>query len=139
MVCPLFTDNSPDDDFLLAFIGVLDELYVPCPLFFLPSPAPIESSTNYFVGDDGRGGLTSAPSSNFAAMIKKRNFREGIAFEHLDYYVERGKKVCFKFGIKVSRGTPYHDPGKPPTPSLSFLNLSMRRARIPLTKKNSRK
>ncbi|GAA5885861.1 hypothetical protein JCM16303_000088 [Sporobolomyces ruberrimus] len=77
MVCPLFTDNSPDDDFLLAFIGVLDEL---------------------------------APSSIFAAMIKKRNFREGIAFEHLDYYVERGKKVCFNFGIKVSRGTPYHDP-----------------------------
>ena len=26
MVCPLFTDKSPDDDFLLAFIGVLDEL-----------------------------------------------------------------------------------------------------------------
>ncbi|GAA5914584.1 uncharacterized protein JCM6883_004427 [Sporobolomyces salmoneus] len=77
MVCPLFTNKSPDDDFLLAFIGVLDEL---------------------------------APESNFAAVIKRRNFREGIDLEDLDRYSERGKAVCLKYGIKVSRRTPYHDP-----------------------------
>ncbi|GAA5852420.1 hypothetical protein JCM3766R1_001883 [Sporobolomyces carnicolor] len=77
MVCPLFTANSPDDDFLLAFIGVLDEL---------------------------------APESNFAAVIKRRRFSEGIALGDLDRYSERGKAVCLEYGIKVSRGTPYHDP-----------------------------
>ncbi|GAA5939906.1 uncharacterized protein JCM15063_004341 [Sporobolomyces koalae] len=77
VVCPVFKDTSPDDDFLLAFIGVLDEL---------------------------------APEPNFAAAIRRRRFRDGIKLEDYDRYSQRGKHVCAQLGIKVSRGTPYHDP-----------------------------
>jgi len=44
-------------------------------------------------------------------VIKRRNFREGIALADLDHYRERGLEVCRNLDIKVSRGTPYHDPG----------------------------
>ncbi|GAA5959413.1 hypothetical protein JCM3765_006596 [Sporobolomyces pararoseus] len=77
MKCPLFTNKSPDDDFLLAFIGVLDEL---------------------------------APETNFASVMKQHKFNRGIALEDWNRYSQRGTEVCRKFGIKVSRGTPYHDP-----------------------------
>ncbi|GAA6008357.1 hypothetical protein JCM11491_004447 [Sporobolomyces phaffii] len=77
VVCPVFTQNSPDDDFLLAFIGVLDEL---------------------------------APESNFAAKIKQCKFSKGIPFDQHERYVARGITVCREYGIKATRGTPYHDP-----------------------------
>ncbi|GAA6061145.1 hypothetical protein JCM10212_001745 [Sporobolomyces blumeae] len=77
VVCPYFSDKSPDDDFLLAFIGLLDEL---------------------------------APASNFAAVIKAHEWRKGIALNEIDRYVERGKTVCRGLDIRVTRGTPYHDP-----------------------------
>lgn len=80
MKCPLFTNKSPDDDFLLAFIGVLDEL---------------------------------APETNFAAAMKQHKFNRGIALEDWNRYSQRGTEVCRKYDIKVSRGTPYHDPGSP--------------------------
>lgn len=82
----------------------------------------LESSTNCesksictdpgFPSDALPSPLHSAPESNFSAVIRKRNFREGIALSDLDHYRERGLEVCRNLNIKVSRGTPYHDPGE---------------------------
>ncbi|GAA5890126.1 hypothetical protein JCM6882_009235 [Rhodosporidiobolus microsporus] len=74
--CPVFTNKSPDDDFLLAFIGVLEEL---------------------------------ALESNIASAIAARHLYTGIPLPLLDHYVDRGRSVCAKLGIKVSRGTEYPD------------------------------
>lgn len=55
-------------------------------------------------------------------MIKRRRFSEGIALGDLDRYSERGKAVCLEYGIKVSRGTPYHDPGSSFLAPLAFVH-----------------
>ncbi|GAA5872437.1 hypothetical protein JCM3774_004521 [Rhodotorula dairenensis] len=75
--CPVFTNKCYDDDFLLAAIGILDEL---------------------------------SYESNFADAIRRCKLYQGVPQSDLAEYVAAGKDACKRFGIKVSRGTPYADP-----------------------------
>jgi len=109
--CPVFTTKCPDDDFLLAQIGVLEELCVPFRLTRLARGTVLTLR---------RGSVRSSTTSNVGAAIKLGNLEHGIPLDKLDKYVRRATEVCAKLGIKVSRGTAYPDPGTSPSSSLTW-------------------
>lgn len=94
---PVFTSKCSDDEFLLALIGVLEELYAFFPLLHFSS--------------NSLHPPCSALQANIASTISLRHLYDGIDPGELQHYIEKAEAVCGELGIKVDRGTPYSDPG----------------------------